>query len=255
MKKYLKITILIVSSLFLCKASAQYASLTRYVPSSRNKAKKIEYTDWSTLLRNNISVLGTIDYTGFNKEKNHFDRFIKKLSSTKITNNWKQDERKAYWLNTYNAFSIKLITSNFPIKSITDINKPYKQQFFEINNKMKSLNDVEKTLKTFNDPRLLLVLNRNSISGIRLTKRAYVAEKLDEMLDKRIRLFINKKNKITKSQANLSILFKKYEKEIVKKYGSLNVFINKYSDVHLKKQKITYMNFEEKINSYQVYGK
>lgn len=257
MKTVLKLSIVVFTSLFFGVANAQYASISSYKVSSKANSSKINFTDWSTLLRRNTSVNGTIDYSGFKQDKTSFDRFVKVLTNTKIVNNWTQNDKKAYWINVYNTFSIKLIIDNFPIKNINELDKPFKREFFEINREMMSLNDVEEILTSFNDPRLLLVLNRNSISGVRLIKQAYNANNLDEMLDKRVRLFINNpaKNKITKTSAQLSPLFKKYEKQFEKSDVSVKYFINNYSDVMLKEQKIEYTSFNEEINSYQVYGK
>lgn len=257
MKAFLKIILAITINLLVTNLYAQYASVSSYDSSSR-RSQKVDFTEWSTLLRRNTSVNGTIDYSGFKLDKVQFERVIKKLSNTKITNNWTQDERKAYWINVYNTFSVKLIIDNFPVKKITDLDKPFKNEFFEINREMMSLSDVEKIISSFNDPRLLLVLNRNSISGLRLIKRAYTASDLNEMLDKRIRLFINnpEKNNITEKVAQLSPLFKMYSKEFSKAKISVTGFINSYNQgVFLKNQKVVYKKFNEDINSYQVFGK
>jgi len=174
----------------------------------------------------------------------------------KYTNNWTQDEQKAYWINVYNAFSVKMVLDNFPVKNINEINKPYKTAFFEIQGKMMSLNDVEKIIADFEDPRMLLVLNKNSLSGVRLIKRAYTADELKELMDKRIRIFINndKKNTITPSKVQIASIFKTYDKEIKVAYGSIQNFLNKYSDITIKDQKISYKKFNENVNSYQAYG-
>jgi len=257
MKTIIKLGLVLISSFFFQISSAQYANVASYkISSSRSKVKKIDFTDWSTLLRKNTSVLGTINYSGFNEDKENFNTLIEKLATTKITNNWTQNERKAYWVNVYNAFSIKLIADNFPMRSITEIEKPFKKKFFQINNKMMSLNDIEKILKSFNDPRVLIVLNKNSKSGVRLIKRAYTADKLEEMLDKRVRLFINnpKKNSMASSEVKLSPILRMYEKEIIASHGSLDNFINLYSSESIVGKEKTYLGFEKEINSYQAYG-
>lgn len=256
MKAFLKIILAITINLLITNSYAQYASVSSYDTSSR-RSKKVDFTEWSTLLRRNTSVNGTIDYSGFKLDKNQFERVIKKLSNTKITNNWTQDERKAYWINVYNTFSVKLIMDNFPVIRITDLDKPYKSEFFEINREMMSLSDVEKIIASFNDPRLLLVLNRNSISGVRLIKRAYTADNLDELLDKRIRLFVNnpEKNNISTETAQLSPLFKMYSKAFSKAKISVKGFVNSYNEgVFWKDQKVVYKSYNNQINSYQVYG-
>lgn len=257
MKAVLKFSLVVIVSLFITNVSAQYASVSSYSSRSK-KTSKVSHDEWSSLLRRNTSVNGTIDYSGFKLDKKQFEAYTTKLSNTVITNNWTQDEQKAYWINVYNAFSIKLVMDNFPVKDINDLDKPFKNEFFEINREMMSLNDVEEIIADFKDPRLLLVLNKNSKSGIRLIKIAYAANKLDEMLDKRIRLFLNnpEKNRITNETAELSPLFKIYAKDFAKANVSMIGFINNYSEgAMLNKQKIVYKDYDSKINSYQMFGK
>ena len=46
-------------------------------------------------------------------------------AATDVAEKWTKEDKLAYWMNTYNAFTIKLIIDNYPTKSINDIAKPW----------------------------------------------------------------------------------------------------------------------------------
>ena len=62
----------------------------------------------------------------------------------------------AFWINAYNAFTVKLILNNYPLKSIKDIKKPWKQKIWIASGKRLSLDDIEHEIlrKKFKEPRI-----------------------------------------------------------------------------------------------------
>jgi hypothetical protein len=47
------------------------------------------------------------------------------LSSNVPTKAWSKKRDFAYWINAYNAYTVKLIIDNYPTKSIKDISDPW----------------------------------------------------------------------------------------------------------------------------------
>ena len=58
---------------------------------------------------------------GLKKNRFNFDDFIKHLELLDVTN-LTETEKKAYWINAYNAITIKVILDKYPVKSIRSIN-------------------------------------------------------------------------------------------------------------------------------------
>lgn len=256
--KMLKNSFILLLSVFtITSVSAQYASVdVDVIESSMNTIDEetINYDALSKILRKNASVLGAINYTGFKKDYKQFDIILKELAATNVKTTWSRKAQLAYWINVYNAYSIKLIADHFPAKNLSDIGKVEKIKFFEINNEMMSLNDVEDIIKDYNDVRALLVLHKGAVSGVKMGKNAYTAENLETTLEKRVRVFINDsaKNDITVNEAHLSDLIKTYKREIEKEYASVKEFVSIYSKVSMNYgQKIDYLPFNDTINSYQ----
>ena len=85
----------------------------------------------------------------------------------------------AYWINAYNAYTIRLIVDHYPVQSIKDIGSkikipfvttPWASKFFSIGGEQMSLDNIEHGIlrKKFDDPRIHFTLVCASISCPRL---------------------------------------------------------------------------------------
>jgi hypothetical protein len=68
--------------------------------------------------------------------------YLNELSANVPTKSWSKNATLAYWINAYNAYTVKLILDNYPTKSIKDINDPWGKNFF-LRNKKYSLEEIE----------------------------------------------------------------------------------------------------------------
>ena len=76
---------------------------------------------WNKLVQNHVSKDGNVDYRGFQSDSAQLDQYLEELSSHPPGKNWTEKEQLAYWINAYNAFTVKLIVDHYPVKSIKDI--------------------------------------------------------------------------------------------------------------------------------------
>ena len=179
----------------------------------------------------------------------------------------------AYWINAYNAFTVKIIIDNYPTKSIKDIksgipfiNSVWDIQFIKIGEETYDLNNIEHTIlrKEFDEPRIHFVINCASYSCPKLHTRAYTAEGLEEQLVERTRDFFadkSKNNIISKDKVILSSIMKWYSTDFTDKgffswlFGgqerseNLIKFINPYVDIELSQNaEIEFMEYRWDLN-------
>ena len=65
---------------------------------------------WNELLKANVKPDGQVDYKGFIREKPKLEKYLKLLSeNAPDRKTWSKNEQLAYWINVYNAFTVKLI--------------------------------------------------------------------------------------------------------------------------------------------------
>ena len=149
------------------------------------------------------------------------------LSSNAPNSTWSKPEKLAYWINVYNAFTVKLIVDNYPLKSITDLDKPWDKKFIKIVDNSYSLGDVENNiLRKMGEPRIHFAINCASVSCPNLLNAAYTPEKLDNQLSASTKTFLldKSKNRIMENPMQLSKLFEWYKGDF--EGGNVIKFIN-----------------------------
>jgi hypothetical protein len=201
---------------------------------------------------------GHVNYQGFIKDKNEFQQYLNALSKTGPGKNWTEAEELAYWINAYNAFTVKLIIDHYPLKSIKDIssglpmiNSPWDIKFFKIGNVDFDLNTIEHEIlrKQFDEPRIHFAINCASFSCPILRNEAYITDKLDEQLEEQAIRFIQNpdKNIIDERQTLLSSIFSWFEKDFTKK-ESLKTYLKKYHPGINDQLHIRFMDYDWSLN-------
>ncbi len=197
---------------------------------------KAGHTVWDMMLKKYVSSTGKVDYEGFKSDPN-FKRYIGILESANPADaSWSANDKKAFWINAYNSFTIKLIIDNYPLKSIKDVGSPWDKKFITINGKNYSLNQIENDIlrPTYNDPRIHFAVNCAAVSCPKLHNGAFTAENLNSKLEKLTKEFVNNKsmNDISAGQVKISKIFEWYAVDFTKS-GSIIDWLNKYSTVKI----------------------
>ncbi|CAN5310010.1 DUF547 domain-containing protein [soil metagenome] len=218
------------------------------------------HKDWNELLQKYVSDDGNVDYKGFIKDK---ERLIIYLSSLKTNppdkDLWSSEDQLSYWINAYNAFTVKLIVDNYPLKSIQDLNSSpqskntiWHKQFIKIGKQYLSLDEIEHNIlrKDFKEPRIHFAINCASFSCPPLRNEAFVAERLEEQLHEMAVTFINdpKRNKLNIHKVKVSKIFDWFKEDFVQQ-SSLIDYLNKYSKVKIDANAtINYMEYNWSLN-------
>lgn len=226
----------------------------------QSDSKPVSHEVFTKLLQKHVSQDGSVDYKGFIKDSITFSRYIKLLQSHHPNKeHWNKNERLAYWINAYNAFTIQLIIRNYPVKSIKDlggsiykVNTPWAKKFIVIEGNKYSLDNIEHGIlrKRFNDARIHFAINCASVSCPSLRNEAYVAAKINEQLETQARLFINNpsRNRIQKDQCKVSKIFLWFKGDFTEN-GTLIDFLNKYSEVKINADaNIDYLEYNWALN-------
>ena len=71
---------------------------------------------WDELLKKYVSDNGFMDYKGIISEKAKFEKYLDQLSANAPSDSWTKNEKLAYWINVYNAFTVKLIIEQLSFK-------------------------------------------------------------------------------------------------------------------------------------------
>ncbi len=216
------------------------------------KAQQVfDHSIWDQLLLINVSIDGKVNYKGFMRDSSLLYKYFSLLSENKPTEQWSKEEKLAYWINAYNAYTIKLIIDSYPIKSIKDIKDPWDKKFFKIGEEWYSLNQLEhKILRKLDEPRIHFAINCASFSCPIVWNKAYTSENVNEALETQTKNFINDplRNTITEDVVEVSKIFSWFKKDF-KTDGKVKDFINKYATIKIDKQpKKGYKDYDWSLN-------
>lgn len=224
-------------------------------------SKPISHAVFDSLLRQHVSEAGWVDYQGFIQDSSQFKEYLQLLSQHHPNDrNWSKNERIAYWINAYNAFTIKLIMDHYPVASIKDIkngipfvNTVWDIKFIEIEGAEYDLNNIEHGIlrPKYNEPRIHFAVNCASISCPKLQRFAYTGDKLDEQLDRAARDFINDpdKNKISSDSLQLSKILNWYWGDFKDQYDSRIELVNKYADTAVSPEaEVSFLEYDWGLN-------
>jgi hypothetical protein len=187
---------------------------------------------WDQLLSKYVDNDGVVQYAKIKADPS-FERCISTFSAMKVSPEWKPEMELCYWINVYNAFTIKLICDHYPLKSITDIKDPWKQKFITLNGEKFSLDQIENEIlrPKFKDPRVHFAINCASISCPKLNNRAFFPESLNKMLDKLAKGFVNDptRNVLAKDKIQISKIFEWFSDDFSAR-GGLTGYINRFAN-------------------------
>ena len=108
-------------------------------------------------------------------------------------------EQMAYWINFYNALTVRVVLDAYPIDTIKKINSPllkrgpWKHKYVEVMGDKLSLDDIEHGIlrPIYQDPRVHYAVNCASIGCPNLQLAAFTADNLDALLDQGAEDYIN----------------------------------------------------------------
>ena len=133
-------------------------------------------------------------------DQTKLSNYISQLENTNVSR-LNRAEQKAFWINLYNALTVKVILDHYPVKSIRDIdispglfsNGPWGKKLVTIENKKVSLDDIEHRIlrPIWKDARVHYGVNCASIGCPNLQSVAYTRNNTEDLLEKGAREYIN----------------------------------------------------------------
>lgn len=172
-------------------------------PASSPGQAEIDPADWQGVLDDYLVVepetANRFDYEGLKTDRDpRLDRYIEALSAID-PRGLSRDSQMAYWINLYNALTVRLVRDNFPVSSITRLGNgflskgPWNDEIVSVAGRALSLNDIEHRIlrPIFGDYRIHFAVNCASIGCPDLSARAFTADNLEQQLDTLTRAYLS----------------------------------------------------------------
>jgi hypothetical protein len=223
----------------------------------------VDHSLYADLLKKYVKH-GVVNYQGFKNEEKNLDEYLKVLEETD-TQRLSRDEQLAFYINAYNAWTIKLILGAYPgIESIWDLGSriliwksPFKKKIIHIEGKTISLDDLEHGMirPRFNEPRVHFAVNCASRSCPPLRSEPYQGSILNQQLATSTRAFLNnpERNRLEGNTLYVSKIFEWFEEDF--KDDVLGFFLG-FADGTLKEKltanrekiKVKYLDYDWSLN-------
>lgn len=195
--------IALVTPAFTAPKAELWPRWEKHEPAS---TQKIDHGAWDRFLKRNLiaphpSGINRVRYPSVSPDDRQLLKsYLQALQSTPISN-FNRAEQKAYWINLYNAVTVDLVLSRFPVASIRDINispgllarGPWGAKLVAVEGEKLSLDDIEHRIlrPIWKDNRVHYALNCASLGCPNLQPIGYTSENSEALLEKGAREFVN----------------------------------------------------------------
>lgn len=210
-------------------------------PAQPALAQTVDHGPWSAMLAEHTTD-GMVDYDAFQRDP-RFAAYLRQLDGVAVAS-LSRDERLAFWINVYNAYTIALINSRNERRSIRNISKvlgiplksPWAERIVRAGGRELTLDEVEHEIirREFDEPRIHVALVCAAIGCPPLRNEAFVASRLDAQLDEQARRFISDatKNRVDVAARTVygSPIFTWYREDFGDTLAGVGAFWARYVD-------------------------
>jgi hypothetical protein len=209
--KRLSLWLTILFTTFLFTSSPVHAApraelWSRWQKHDPANKEKIDHGAWNQFLKQYVisphpSGINRVQYQAVNDEgRKSLKAYLQRLQGLPIST-YNRAEQKAFWINLYNALTVELILSRFPLASIREINispglfvkGPWGAKLVTIEGEKLSLDDIEHRIlrPIWQDSRIHYAVNCASLGCPNLQPTAFTGDNAESLLEKAAKEFIN----------------------------------------------------------------
>jgi len=157
-----------------------------------------DHSAFDSLLRAHVTD-GLVDYDAFARSSG-FRAYLASLDGARLEG-WGESERLAFWINTYNAWTIEQVNRHHERDSIRNIPRPlgltplqgpWSERMVRAAGRELTLDEIEHEIvrKEFEEPHIHFALVCAALSCPPLRGEAYTGARLEEQLDDQARTFL-----------------------------------------------------------------
>jgi len=208
----------------------------------------VDHSAWDRLLTRYRHLgedgVALFNYRGLQQAgRDELRQYLDLLQQTDVAN-LDRPAQFAYWVNLYNALTVKVVIDHYPLPSITDIdispgffsNGPWGKKLAQVSGEALSLDDIEHRIlrPIWRDPRIHYAVNCASIGCPDLAAKAWQPKTLNVDLNKAAAGFINHPRgaNVENSRLTISSIYKWFEDDFAADGGVIN-HLRQYANENL----------------------
>jgi len=186
-------------------AGSTVAPWERWHAHDPDSTREVDHTAWGSFLTRYIRIgsdgIYRIAYGQVTPlDRKALDDYLAELTSTPISQ-YNRIEQLAYWINLYNALTVRTVLKSYPVASIRDIHLgnrrsqqgPWDAPLIEVEGQRLSLNEIQNGIvrPIWRDPRILYALSCAALSCPNLQPMPFTSDRLDHQLSDAAMSYVN----------------------------------------------------------------
>lgn len=211
---------------------------------SESDSQGFSFDSYAAVLKSYVDDKGLVDYKGLKAHRAALDDFTASVArlDSKTYDAWSDREKIAFWINVYNALTLKAIIDHYPIQasylkslvypknSIRQIPGVWNELTFPVMGLDMTLDQIEHdTLRAkFDEPRIHMALVCGAMGCPPLRNEPYTGASLDAQLDDQATKVMNDQRKFRIDRSTdtvyVSSIFDWFGSDFEKKYATGEVF-------------------------------
>lgn len=219
----------------------------RFAQASETPIATVDHSAWELLLERYVIVgddgINRVQYAGIKAlsqgSLNAYLQALEAIDTAQLT----RQQQLAFWINVYNAATVRLIVEHYPLESIRNIKVggagPWDHPVVTVLGRALTLGEIEHHIvrALFPDPRIHYALNCASIGCPNLAAKAYRANTLETMLSDAATAYVNHARgvQVRKGRANISKIYGWYREDFGADEAAVLTHINQYAQGTLKR--------------------
>lgn len=212
---------------------------------------RIDFSAWDRLLTTYVvegEGANLFDYAAVTEaDRRALEGFLAQMAALPISR-YARPQQFAYWINLYNALTIRVILDHYPVDSIRDIDispgwfsdGPWDKPLIEVEDHALTLNDIEHRIlrPIWQDPRIHYAVNCASIGCPNLRPEAFDAEGLEAALEAAARSYVNDPRGVTirDGRVTVSKIYDWFYEDFGRSPESLTAHLLRYAEPELAMQ-------------------
>lgn len=177
----------------------------RWTRHDENAPRVLDHTLWDRFVSRYVVIApdgsSRLRYAAVSSDdRGYLYVYLDQMQRTEVSQ-LRRDEQRAYWINLYNAYTVKLVLERYPMESLRNVDispgwftrGPWAAKMIKVEDETLSLDEIEHRVlrPIWKDPRLHYALCNASIGSPRLSAQAYTASNTEAQLEAAARAFVN----------------------------------------------------------------
>lgn len=191
----------------------------RFAAHDQASAITVDHAPWDRFLKTHVAAgkdgIARIAYAKIPAtDKAALGDYVRRLAATRVTG-LARAEQRAYWINLYNALTVKVVLDHYPVDGIKDIrispglfsSGPWGKKLLKIEGEDVSLDDIEHRIlrPVWKDPRIHYAVNCASIGCPNLPAEAFTAANAERLMDTAARAYVNHPRGVRRSGSGVRL--------------------------------------------------